>query len=113
MDLGVKCRNGNVVDFMRALAKQQMPKGAVHHKVPKAGLWAKPRKPRPVTRHFDLLGPCRGDLHQVIEMGLELARQAIDQGDRAYAERILQRIKKLPLEYERERLIRQLRRQGG
>jgi hypothetical protein len=110
MDLGIKCRHGNVIQWMQRLAKQQLPDGAIHHKVPKAGMWQKPRAPRVITRHFDLFGPCTGKIEDVMELGLELARDAIAAGNRQYAERVLARLKRLPLEHQRDQLVRQLKR---
>jgi hypothetical protein len=111
MDIG-KPKNGNIIEFSARLGRESMPIGAKHpHKANKSKLWVT-KKPRPITRYFDLFGPCKGDMTEVMDLGLQLAREALDKGDREYAERILARLKKIPMEYERERLFKRLKSMG-
>ncbi len=111
MDIG-KPKNQNIIEFSARLARECMPQGAKHpHRANKSKLWVT-KKPRPITRYFDLFGPCKGDMTEVMDLGLQLAREALDKGDREFAEKILSRLKKIPMEYEREKLFKQLRRMG-
>jgi hypothetical protein len=96
-----------------------MPKGANQGKVAKAGLW-KPKKPRRTAAVcFDLKGPCDGDMYDVIDLGVNLAKEALARGDKDLAKAILRKIKKVPVEYrkreleeKRARLIKQLEKEG-
>lgn len=99
--------NDDVVEYHRYLVRECMPLGACHHKAPKAGRW-RIKASRPPGVHFDLLGPCSGRLEDVMELGVKLAREAIARGEPEHAERIVRRIQKIPLEYARDKLLRDL-----
>ena len=108
MDLG-KPKNGNIIEFSAKLARECMPTGARHpHRANRSKLWVT-RPPRPVTRYFNLFGPCYGDITEVMDLGLQMAREALDRGDLEFAERISARIKRIPLEYERGRLLKRIK----
>ena len=93
MNIG-RPKNGNVIEFSARIANASMPTGANRHKPPKSNRWIT-KAPRPVTRYFDLMGPCRGDRYLAIELGIKLAREALEAGDRVFAERVMARIQEL------------------
>jgi hypothetical protein len=86
MEIG-KPRNGNVIDFSARLAHQSIPDGVGYRKAAKSRLWRPPTPRRPVTRSFDLSGSCS------MELGLTLAREALDRGDWEFAEQVLNRLR--------------------
>ena len=96
MEIG-KPRNGNVIEFSARLAKESMPVGAVFHKPPKSGRWTT-KKPKVTTRLFNIFGPCEGDRYEVIDLGITLAREALERGEKEFAEKILIRLKELERE---------------
>jgi hypothetical protein len=83
-----------------------MPTGAVKKKYPKTHRWSikKPRNGKTIS--FAMFGPCSGELCEVMSLGLRLAREAMAGGDNDYAQRILNRVKKIPLEYEKKKLMK-------
>jgi len=116
----------DIVRYSAAIARAAVPTGACQHKVAKAGLWRvkKPRRPAGVC--FAMSGRSEGDLTDVVDLGLKLAREAMARGDQEYAEAILQRIGTVKRDYQviekqeearkLQRLVqlcRQLHRQGG
>ena len=96
----------NVIPYSNMLGRRSLPPGAGVHKPAKAGRWrvGKPRKDKGVS--FSISGPCSGDLVDVVTLGMRIAREAMDRGELEYAERIVKRLRKLPLEYEREKLLK-------
>jgi len=100
----------NPVVRHNANMREILPGGAVKHKSSKANRWCvkKPQKDRGVS--FSMTGPCSGELADVMTLGLQLAKSAKEEGNIDYAQRILRRLKRVPLEYERDRLMRQLAR---
>lgn len=111
MDLR-KPRSDNVVEYHQSNAKESMPVGAVKRKPNKAGRWRvkKPFKNPGVS--FSMTGPCSGELADVMTLGMQLARAEMEKGNLEYAKRILKRLKRIPLEYEREALLKRLGRQS-
>ena len=110
----------DIVRYSDAIARAAVPTGACQHKVTKAGLWRVKRPKRPAGVSFAMSGRSEGDLTDVVELGLKLAREAMARGDQEYAAAILNRIGTVKRDYEvlakqRElvRLCRQLHRMGG
>lgn len=102
--------NDNVMSYHNRNARECMPVGANRKKPAKAGRWVvkKARNSRPVS--FSLVGECKGDLVDVMTLGMKIAREALEQGDERLAERVIKKLKKLPLEREKEQLERQAQR---
>jgi hypothetical protein len=100
--------NNNIMTYHARNAREIMPLGAGKHKPAKAGRWVvkKPRRDRGVS--FSMTGPCKGELSEVMELGLRLARAAKEEGNVEYAKKIVLRMRKIPLEYERNKLLRKI-----
>ena len=100
----------DVVSHHSRNAKEVMPQGAVKYKTSKAGRWRKPRPRRDQGVSFNLTGPCSGELSEVMSLGIKLAKEETAKGNIDLAQRILNRTKKIPMEYRRAELEAQLTR---
>jgi hypothetical protein len=102
-----KYKPGEAVSHHGRNAKESMPLGARKHKSSKAHRWRKsrPRKDQGVS--FSLTGSCSGELSEVMSLGVRLAKEAMAEGDADMAQHILNRVKKLPMEYRRAELMAQ------
>ncbi len=97
MDLP-KRRGLNEIAYSDMVGRQAIPEGACQKKVSKSRIWAK-RWPtrRPAERYFNMLGECRGKIEDVMDLGIQLAREAIERGDREFAEKVIERMKRYRL----------------
>lgn len=62
---------------------------------------------------FSMSGPCRGALHEVIGLAISLAEEAFSTGNKMLAQNILKRIEAVKVQYEIDRLTRQLEKASG
>jgi hypothetical protein len=104
-------KDGNFESHHNHNAKESMPLGAVKRKTPKAGRWNRKRPKKDQGASFSLTGSCSGELSEVMSLGMKLCREEMDKGNTELAQRILNRVKKIPMEYERARQIATLKRQ--
>lgn len=103
MDLPIP-RTKNILQYAQMLGRQSVPTGGCQRKPVKAGRWRKKAPRRAAAVCFDLKGACSGDLSEVMSVGMRMAREALDRGDKDFAREILNRLKKIPREYELEKL---------
>ena len=98
----IQCHNRNM--------RRSLPTGACQHKSGKTGRWIvkKPRKGKAAA--FSMTRSCSGDLAEVMALAVKLARDAKAEGNIEYAQKILKRAKRIPMEYEREKLLKEQKR---
>jgi hypothetical protein len=99
----------NIVTYSNAIAHQSIPEGANQH-FDRIRMKAK-RDPMKPGVEFNMKGPCRGNLHDVIALGIKMAEEALVSGDKVFAGTVMKRIQTVQMQYEIDRLTRQLARE--
>lgn len=90
--------------------KMVMPAGANQH-YDRIRMKAK-RDPVKPGAEFNMSGPCRGHLHDVIALGIKLAEEALVSGDKVFASAVMKRIQTVQMQYEIACLTKQLARES-
>lgn len=83
-----------------------MPDGAHQHHG-RVRMKAK-RDPMKPGAEFNMSGPCKGSLHDVVVLGIKLAEEALVSGDKVFAGAVMKRIQTVQVQHEIDRLTRQL-----
>ena len=109
MNLPKPRKNDSLENYWKRFSKDQMPTGQTFHvktrHSPKHG-----QNSRAVS--FSIDGECRGPIAQVMDLGLRLAKSAAAKGDESQALQILDRLERLPKEYELKLKLSQLKAQN-